>query len=179
MPDGQLSASEMPDIAISGQQYSLAHLKSFTLPVVINEQTGLTYKVYVSFGTHTFSKTWDDTDLSDHKVDDGREVRCFCPVRHGHSLSLPDIIRKGVSGRAYFSQRKDFLLIDNLPGMVGPYAVFFNLEKAKTRNFHAAMFVVSAYEKPDLPLVSSLQRITFNTLLAKTVRGEKIIRPKK
>ncbi len=45
MPDGQLSASEMPDIAISGQQYSLAHLKSFTLPVVINEQTGLTYKI--------------------------------------------------------------------------------------------------------------------------------------
>jgi hypothetical protein len=105
------------------------------------------------------------------------EVRCFCPIRYGRSLSLPQIIRDGVAGKAFFGQKRNYLITKRLPETVGPYAVFFNLERAKSKHFDVAMFVVSAYEKPQLP--RSLPTITFATLVAKTARGEPIVRPKK
>jgi hypothetical protein len=82
-----------------------------------------------------------------------------------------------VNGKAYFSQTRNFLLVENLPGINGPYAVFFKVEKAKSKDFDVAMFVVSAYEKPDLP--RRLPKITFATLISKTANGQPIMRPKK
>jgi hypothetical protein len=58
--------------------------------------------------------------------------------------------------------------------------VFFNIERAKNlKAIDASLFVVSAYEKPALPPKRELQAITFATLVAKTVAGEAIKRPKK
>ncbi|WP_400766124.1 hypothetical protein [Methylosinus sporium] len=162
---------------IGGQTYSLAHLKPFTMPVTPKAEGAPTYKLYVSFGIHTVSKEWDAAHPADHKIEFGAEARCFCPIRHGHSLYLPTIVRQASAGKAYFSQRQNFLLIENLPGLDGPYAVFFNIERSKSTSFDAAMFVVSAYEKPNLP--KNLPRITFATLVSKTARGEAVTRPKK
>lgn len=164
------------DITIDGRVYSLTHLQPFTIPVSMQGEGAPTYKLYVSFGTHTFSKKWDAEYPETHKLTDGREERCFCPQRHTHSLQLPTIIQRGILGKVYFSQTRNYLLVHDLRGLNAPYAVFFNMEKAKSKDFHAAMFVVSAYEKPDLP--RKLAKITFNTLMAKTVKGEPIIRPK-
>lgn len=166
-----------PDMTINGRHYSLSHLQPFTIGVALNGENAPTYKLYVSFGSHTFSKKWEKSDPIDHRMNHNQEERCFCTIRHDHSLHLPAIIQQGVSGKAYFSQTHNYLLVHNLPGMNAPYAVFFNIEKSKSKTFDAAMFVVSAYEKPGLP--KNLPKITFNTLIAKISRGEKIFRPKK
>ena len=165
------------DLTLNGCSYSLAHLQPFTTQVTPKGLNAPTFKMYVSFGPHAFSTKWDDSQPEHYKMHFGQDVRCFCPIRHRHSLNLPSIVQAAVSGRAYFSQNRNYLLIDKLPGLIGPYAVFFNIEKAKSKDFHAAMFVVSAYEKPELS--KSLPTITFATLVAKTARGEKIVRPKK
>src|SRR6185503_13627144 len=128
-----------------------------------------TFKVFVSFGFHTFTRKWEHDDKPAYRYAHGGEQRCFCPIRYGHSLHLPSIIHKGLDGKAYFSQTRNFLLIENLAGMNGPYAVFFNVERAKSNEFDVAMFVVSAYEKPELPL--RLPKITFATLISKTAAG--------
>lgn len=169
-----------PDLLIGGTTYSLSHLRPFTLGVTPKGEDTPTFKLFVSFGSHVYSKRWEPAYRDDHRLDYGREVRCFCPTRHGHSLHLPGIIQTAVSGKAYFSQGRNYLLVENLPGLNAPYAVFFNVEAARrSSNFDAAMFVVSAYEKPGLPPRSTLPAITFPTLIAKTVRGEKVMRPKK
>jgi hypothetical protein len=163
---------------IGGRSYPLSHLQPFTVSVTPKAEDAPTYKLYVSFGFHTFSKEWEDDQPIDHKLVLGKEERCFCPIRHGHSLHLPSIIRQQAeTGRAYFSQTQNFLLIKSLPGLNGPYAVFFNIERAKSSTFHAAMFIVSAYEKPGIP--KHLPKIGFATLVAKTAKGEKVTRPKK
>ncbi len=167
------------DPVIGGRTYSLAHLQPFTVGVTPKADGAPTFKLYVAFGSHVYSKEWDATHPRDHRLDDGREIRCFCPVRHGYSLHLPGIVQAAVGGRAYFSQGRNYLLIENLPGLNAPYAVFFNLEVSRHGNFDAAMFVISAYAKPNLPPKRSLPAITFATLVAKTVRGEKIVKPKK
>ena len=165
------------DVTIAGRVYSTAHLQSFTVNVTPKADGAPTFKVYVSFSSHCFTKEWDDGYPVSHKVRYNGEDRCFCQIRHGRSLHLPAIIRRGVTGRVYFSQRQNYLIVENLPGMNAPYAVFFNIEKANSKEFDAAMFVVSAYEKPDLPPVNQLPAITFATLVSKTVHGKPIVRP--
>jgi hypothetical protein len=162
---------------IGGRTYSLAHLQPFTVLVTPKAEGAPTFKVLVSFSSHPFSKEWCDSDPESHKIIDGDEIRCFCPIRHGHSLHLPSIVQAGTNGRAYFSLRDNFLLVHNLPGLNGPYAVFFSIEKARAKGVDAVMFVASAYHKPDLP--KHIPAITFATLVAKTVRSERIVKPKK
>jgi hypothetical protein len=169
--------SRWHDISIEGTDYDLSHLHPFTVKVTPKADGAPTFKVYVSFGSHTFTKEWLENDNPAYLIKHDGERRCFCPIRYGHSLHLPAIIHKGVNGKAYFSQTRNFLLVENLPGINGPYAVFFKVEKAKSKDFDVAMFVVSAYEKPDLP--RRLPKITFATLISKTANGQPIMRPKK
>jgi hypothetical protein len=152
-------------------------LRPFTVKVTPKLDGAPTFKVYVSFGCHTVSKEWSETCPTSGKMVYGSEIRCFCPIRYGHSLNLPKIIHDGTTGRAFFGQTRNYLIIHDLPGAAGPYVVFFNLQRARSKSFDVAMFVVSAYEKPQLP--RSLPKITFATLIAKTARGEPVTKPKK
>jgi hypothetical protein len=165
---------------IGHTSYDLSHLKPFTLSVTPKSDNAPTFKVLVSFGHHTFTRELSEGDPPEMKFSHGSDDRCFCPVRHEHSLALPRIVNEGASGRAYFSQTRNFLLVENLPGVEGPYAVFFNIEKAKNlKGVDASLFIVSAYAKPSLPPKRKLPAITFATLVSKTVAREPVRRPKK
>jgi len=165
------------DIVIQGVTYRLSHLNPFAVPVTPKVEGAPTFAMRVSFGLHTFSKEWDASYPTHHKIREGSEDRCFCPIRHEHSLHLPRIIKQSVTGKVFFSQNHNYLIAEGLEGLNAPYAVFFKVETAKSRDFDVVMFVVSAYPKPNLP--KNLDKITFATLVAKTARGEAIKRPKK
>ena len=65
----------------------------------------------------------------------------------------------------------DFLVVESVPGSNAPYAVFFNVEKAKRLDgYDAAMFVTSAHPKPNLP--NRLPAVTFRTLVDHKVQGK-------
>jgi hypothetical protein len=160
--------------------YDLSHLSPFTLSVTPKAAEAPTFKVLVSFGHHTFTRELNAADPLEMRFSHNNDTRCFCPVRHGHSQELPRIVTEGATGRAYFSQTRNYLLVENLPGVIGPYAVFFNIERAKNlKAIDATLFVVSAYPKPGLPPKRDLPAITFATLVSKTVAGHEIRRPKK
>lgn len=167
-------------ISIGEVEYDLSHLGHFTLSVTPRAEGAPTYKVLVSFGCHTFTRTFEDgLDNPDHLYEEDGELRCFCHDRYLASKGLPTLIRQGAVGRAYFSQGRNYMLIDQPLGG-DPYAVFFNIERAKAlKGIQVTMFVVSAYLKPGLPARSRLPAISFPTLVSKTVRGERITRPKK
>ena len=99
-------SSPWQDVTINGRIYGLSHLQPFTLGVTPKAEGAPTFKVYVSFGSHTFSREWEATDTLPFRLEYNGEVRCFCPSRHAHSLHLPTIIHQGVRGRAYFSPRR-------------------------------------------------------------------------
>jgi hypothetical protein len=164
---------------IQGVPYDLSHLNPFLMQVTPTAEGAPTYSVHVSFGSHTFSKEWDAaTHTPDYRVVyDERDPRCFCPVRHGHSLELPDMIRGAVTGKAYFSLQTNYLVFKP-NGDGNPYVAFFSVKPANNPRYDAVMFVQSAYAKPALK-TASLQGISFATLVSKTVRGEPVSRPKR
>lgn len=167
-------------LTIDGFEHDLAHLNPFTLSVTPNAPGAPTFKVLVSFGHHTFTRTFvEGHDQEEYRYTENGDMRCFCPDRHLASKGLPGLINTAAKGKAYFSQNRNYMLIDQPLG--GPvYAVFFNIAATKAvKSVDASMFVVSAYEKPNLPSKSRLPAISFATLIAKTIRGEPIKRPKK
>jgi hypothetical protein len=167
-------------LTIDEVDHDLSHLDPFTILVTPKAEGAPTYKVLVSFSHHTFTRSFEEgVDNEAYKHEEDGEVRCFCPDRYLSSRALPILISRAAGGRAYFSQGRNFMLLDQPLGGP-PYAIFFNLEASRSvKDAAAVMFVVSAYEKPNLPARSKLPAISFATLVSKTVRGEPIVRPKK
>lgn len=161
---------------IRGEVYDLTHLDPFPLHVQPKAAGGPSYTVRVSFGCHTFTRELTPTDTPDLRFRHANEVRCFCTERHKCSLELPDMIRYAAQGRAYFSERANFLVVETLDGFNAPYVAFFNVEKAHRGDaYDAVMFVTSAHLRPALP--NRLPAVTFATLIDYTVQGKKLTRP--
>lgn len=159
-----------------GQVCDLTHLDPFHITVTPKAVGAPSWTVRVSFSHHTFTREVRDGDNPEHEFAVGTDVRCFCNERFPLSQSLPGVISANANGRAYFAQKRNFMFVENLPGLTaGPYAIFFNVERAKKlAGVDATMFVVSAYEKPGLPPIRSLQAITMPTLIAKTLNQQPI-----
>jgi hypothetical protein len=165
--------------AVGEIEYNLAHLEPFTINVTPNAPEAPTFKVLVLFSHHTFTREIKDGDDVAYHYIENNDPRCFCHDRYLSSQSLKAVVESSSGGKAYFSQNRNFMLIDQPLGGP-PYAVFFNIERAtKISGVSANMFVASAYEKPGLPARSKLPSISFATLVAKTVRSELIRKPKK
>jgi hypothetical protein len=154
-----------------GQACDLTHLDPFRITVTPKAVEAFTWTVRVSFSHHTFTRELRDGDKPEHEFAMGTDVRCFCAERYPLSHNLPGIITANANGKAYFTQGRNFMFVEALPGLKdGPYAIFFNIERAKKlAGVDAVMFVASAYEKPGLPPKSALKAITMATLVGKAI----------
>jgi hypothetical protein len=167
-------------ITIANEGYDCSHLDPFifNIPQKVEGERG--YRVLVSFSHHTFTRSFEDgVDPVDFLYVEHGDRRCFCQDRYLASKTLPNLIKTQSVGKAFFAQKENFMLLEQ-PYGGAPYAVFFSIEKARgAGGADAVMFVMSAYEKPNLPPRSRLPSISFRTLVHKKVRGEKIVKPKK
>ncbi|WP_157043154.1 hypothetical protein [Rhodopseudomonas palustris] len=154
----------------------MSHVDDIKLEVSPKTADAPTYSVGVSFGFHCFTRDVVDTDTPDlHMIHDG-ERRCFCFERYELSKELAAAIMYAANGRAYFTQRANFLIVESLSQQNAPYVIFFNIEKAKKSDgFDAAMFVTSAHLRPDLP--DMLPPVTFATLVDYKIQGKQLRRP--
>ena len=161
---------------IAGKVYDLSHVHDFRLEVKPKAEAAPTYNVRVSFGFHCFTRDPVDEDTPDlHMLYDG-EKRSFCFDRYELSKELAEAIKYAASGRAYFTQRANFLIVESLSQQNAPYAIFFDIEKAKKADgYDAAMFVTSAHLRPDLP--DKLPPVTFATIVAYRIQGKQLKRP--
>lgn len=170
--------AQLPDSwgskVIAGVVYDLSHLDPFDMKVTPKAEGSPTFSVRVSFGCHTFTRDLLPTDKPDLFFRDGTEKRAFCTIRHGLSAGLPAMIQNAAGGRAFFSERREFLVLD-AEAQGGPYVAFFNMERARNKSHDAAMFVTSAHCRPGLP--KRLPAVTFATLVAAAAVGRKIRRP--
>lgn len=152
--------------------YDLSHLEPFVVEVSPKHEGAPKFNVLVTFGCHTFTRDITETDPHELRYVEGTETRCFCHVRHGHSTHLPAIVKKHVGGRVFFSEGRNLLCVEWLDGLEAPYAVFFNLVRWREKGLHAAMNVVSAYGKANLP--DRLPCVTFATLVSSVVNGQSV-----
>jgi hypothetical protein len=160
---------------IQGVEYDLTHLDSQVITVTSGKEGAPVYRVLVSYGCHCFARELQHGDHSDFHIADNGDFRCLCPIRTKQSKHLPRIVGEAVNGLAFFSQDKNMLLIEELPGLGGPYAVFFNVRQSKQKDLDAIMFVASAYEKPALP--ERLPAVPFLMLVEKATKDYTPFRP--
>lgn len=166
---------EWRDRKIRGTTYRLGHLKPDIVTVPSKDGTR-NFSVKVTYGHHVFTRELEAQDTPDFHFHHANETRCFCLIRHGLSLHLPTIFLKAANGgKAYFGETRNFLFAENVPGLQGPYAIFFDIKQAAEMGIDAVIFVVSAYHKPNLP--SNLPKIRFDTLVRKAAAGEKMKKP--
>jgi hypothetical protein len=161
---------------IDGVIYDLSHLDPLVMEVSPKADNAPTYKVRVSFACHAFTRELTPEDEPDLHFRAGKELRCFCIERYQLSVKLPDMIRYAANGRVYFSDRATFLVVESEPGANSPYVAFFSAAKAKKQDgYDVAMFVTSAYLKPNLP--DRLPSVTLATLIDYCVKGKPLKRP--
>lgn len=163
------------DRKIRGTVYRLGHLAPVSITVPAKDGSR-DYSVKVAYGHHVFTRELEAQDTPDFHFSHNDETRCFCLIRHSLSLHLPSIFQKAAKGgNAYFGETRNFLFAENVPGLQGPYAIFFDIKKAAERGVDAVIFVVSAYHKPNLP--ARLPKIRFDTLVRKAAAGENMKKP--
>jgi hypothetical protein len=162
---------------IRGTEFDLTHLDDAVIDVEGEGKEPPTYRVLVSYGHHCFAREYRPEDHPDFYILENGDLRCFCPIRTALSVQLPKIVREAANGLAYFSQDKNMLLVEEIEGLAGPYAVFFNIRQSKQKSLDAVMFVASAYEKLALP--ERLPAVRFKALVAKAAKGHEPFRPQR
>lgn len=166
---------------IQGIEFDLTHLDDAVIDIVFTPANAgdlpVLYRVLVSYGPHCFARDVQHDDHVDFHIRDNGDTRCLCPTRTALSKHLPRIIREAANARAYFSEGANMLLVEELEGLAGPYAVFFNVSKSRKRGLDVVLFVVSAYEKAGLP--ERLPAVQFKALIAKAAKGHAPFRPQK
>ena len=89
-------------------------LQPFVLKVPNADAALPVYRVRVQFGCHVFSRALEASDPPDLHIQDGRALRCFCPVRHGLSRFLPGLVRHAADKSALISPLDNYCLLTNL-----------------------------------------------------------------
>jgi hypothetical protein len=143
--------------------------------VVAKSDETVRFRVLVSYGLHCFAREERADDPDTHIIVDGNDRRCICPIRTELSKKLPRLICDASTGMAYFSDGRNMLILEDVPG--GPYAVYFNVERARLESLDVILFVASAYLKPGLP--ERLNAVPFTALIEKASKGHKPQRPTK
>lgn len=167
---------EWRDRKIRGTVYRLSHLTPGSI-VVPAKDGSREFHVKITYGHHVFTRELQPQDTPDFHFKHEKETRCFCLIRHALSIHLPGIFQNAAAGgNAYFGETRNFLFAENVPGLQGPYAIFFDIKRANDKSADAVIFVVSAYHKPNLP--AKLPKIRFDTLVRKAAAAEPIRKPR-
>lgn len=166
---------------IQGVEFDWTHLDDHILHVHMDPEDpeAESYRVLVRYGHHCFAREWRADDHADFAVFNelGSDKRCACPERTAQSRNLRQILRDAIDGLAYFSHDTNMVIVDAIPGVAGPYAVFFNVNEGDKSGHEVMLFVASAYIKPDL--LERLSFVPFKALIAKAAKGHTPFRPKK
>lgn len=158
-----------------GVKYDLTHLDPFIVAIPGHDGAA-PVEARVRFGSHVFTETWSDNYLDSYRVGDGQKSRCFCPIRYGHSVHLPGIVRLSCGGRVLFDPQRKLVMLGNPPGVLSPYAIFFELTLARRQPYQLDILVVSAHEHPHL---RAKVGISLPKLAAMVADGDPIPWPKK
>ncbi len=170
---------ESAGLKYAAATYSVDHLHPFRFTLQM-EATGQhparIVDIRVGFSCHTFTRdaTAEDAEVVPYLVR-GYETRVLCPVRHGLSLSLPDIVRSLPERRCYFAGDDNYLTIGGNPQLAAAqeYRVFFDVRQVADPGA-VLVYVQSAYAADKaLGAPSGIRRkkVGFRVLVNHVLRG--------
>jgi hypothetical protein len=180
--DAVAAHHRFPSVTFRGVPWDLTHLEPFAFSADVGrEDTPLRVDVVVLFMCHCFTKGVDGLQaapLASDYYDDGREVRVLCEERYALSRRfLPGLVKE-LFGRTIrvASDRPNYLTLEVLEGLQRAlYAVFFEVEKDKSRRKRMLLRVQSAYKLDALPRrLEKAGKVNFAVLLRATYEGRKI-----
>lgn len=180
-------------IRVKGTEYALGHLQDVIYPVVIeatDKHPRVDAELLVRYSSHCCTEgpprdTQFDFSVigEDHRVIDHHgHHRCFDGTRFQHSLNLPGIFEGFIDRTCYFTGRDNWLTVE-IPAAGGAvrqeYQIYFTITR-KSPKF-ALLYVSSAYVDNVPAAMPSSRRdvVKAKTLVAKTLRGERINRPQR
>ncbi|HEX7908091.1 MAG TPA: hypothetical protein VF534_08370 [Paraburkholderia sp.] len=179
------SAHRFQSIDYQGSVWDLSHLDTFAFKCDIGVSCPVT--VVVMFSCHCFSRGI----ASDKRVraqipnaeifDDGREQRVLDPARYVLSkLLLRDVVMTLANRPIVVAdeRRPNFVTMQetNADGTTSLYAVFFEVEKDRTRRQRLILRIQSAYvlEQELTKRQRQAKRVALKTLLRATYEGRRI-----
>lgn len=154
---------------IAGTVYDLTHLNSFI--VTCPGGPAGARKIRVEFGSHTFTKKWNDAYAVDLKVMDGKTPRAFCLERYAHSLRIKVAVQQAIKG-VVFNDAGRPAISARLPGLEGPYLIAFQLRRSKSPHFECVMNVVSSHHRPAFN--EALPQAKFTVLVDAAITGRPV-----
>lgn len=157
---------------------SIAHLA----PLVIRcacPDIGRDLVIRVAFSNHCYSEKFDPErhDPEQIIVRDAGGRRVFCPVRHGLSYRLPEIVKRLPQEQVYqTAQRRNYVFAVPLAIEGQVYEVFFVLQRAeKVPGIDLRLTVESAYPvDAPTPRPRRPNAIRFKVLAYKVLRGQPV-----
>lgn len=162
---------------LGGKSYSFDHLKPLTLCIAPdNKPETKSLAMRVNFSCHCFTEM-HDASRAELTYIHGGETRSFDEERYLLSLNLPPIVEAISERKVFFTRDTNYLIVEALDysGARVPYAIFFDLKKARDGQNDLIMTVVSAYIKVALP--KHLDKIRFRILAGKVAAGHKVRSP--
>lgn len=171
-----------PAITFRGIPWDLTHLEPFAFSADVGRD-GATHRVdvVVLFMCHCFTKGAEGLQplpLANEYYRDGREVRVLCEERYALSRQfLPRIVKELFARTIRVASNRPNYLTLEVPEAPAPglYAVFFEVEKDKTRKRRMLLRVQSAYRLDALPKrLKAAGKVNFAVLLRATYEGRKI-----
>lgn len=168
-----------PAITFRGVAWDLSHLEPFAFRADVGRDAPLLVDVVVLFACHCFTK--DDGGMpaaASEYYRDSRETRVLCEERYLLSQRfLPQIVKELFARKIRVaSSRPNYVTLEVVDGpSPGLYAVFFEVEKDRTRKKRMLLRVQSAYKMNALSSrQESAGKVNFTVLLRATYEGRKI-----
>jgi hypothetical protein len=125
-------------------------LQPFVLKVPNADAALPVYRVRVQFGCHVFSRALEASDPPDLHIQDGRALRCFCPVRHGLSRFLPGLVRHAADKSALISPLDNYCLLTNLRVWKVPMPYWVHVRFGSEADIRAAIELVRLVPEADV-----------------------------
>ena len=193
MPKFEVQVFESPEYATHcfqpvvhlGTTWDLSHLDSFAFKCDLG--LGCAITVLVMFSCHCFSRSFARDGRVRAEIpsveiyNDGREQRVLDPVRYELSKNLLRDLVVTMGERPIVvadEKQPNFMTLQqtNADGTSSLYAVFFEVEKDRTRKQRLILRVQSAYllEKELTKRQRQAKKVAFRTLLRATYEGRKI-----
>jgi len=178
-------AHRFPQVSYHGIKWDLSHLDSFAFRVDLGLGSDIT--VLVLFSCHCFSHSlrWDERAshaIPDHEIyADDKERRVLNPKRYELSrLHLRSIVGNLPSRHVTIADERqpNFVTLEDLNanGTTTLYAIFFEVEKDKSRKCRLVLRIQSAYVLDNglTKRQAKAGKVTFHTLLRAAYLGRKI-----
>lgn len=182
-------------VSLSSGPKCIRHLQDSMISLSISEEGALhqvSFEILMRYSSHCISagsRSGDDIDFNVHGIDrkvidDRGNVRLFCDRRYDLSHCLPGIFEDILSKKCCFTNHENWLVVEiiNSSGQPESYEVFFSLRRQAKKLL--SIYVESAYVRSDERIANRPrkfkrnQKVSGKVLLAKTLRGDRIKRPR-